>query len=140
MRIATFSLGPLELDGELNSWRVSARMETAEPGIELLRLDFRADAPAVPPHVTLRWSLPLGDIAFRWHPMARFNHSVPPDWGQPVESNLAASAPVIQWRTRRSENRLIFAVSDAMRPVKLNAGICEESATSHCLAELFAVP
>ena len=139
MKIAGM-FGEIRLTGELGEWSVSARREPSGPGLEFIHLKLESPAPAVPPCLKLDWSTPQLDMQFRWHPMGRFNRALPADWGAPVNSNLASSAPVMQLGGIDGNNRMLFAVSEAKRPVRIKAGVCEESCEIACSVELFTVP
>ncbi len=132
--------GEIRITGELGGWSVSARRETSGPGLEFIHLTLESPAPAVPPRLKLDWSTPQLDMQFRWHPMGRFDRALPADWGNPVTSNLASSAPVMQVGGIDGNNRMLFAVSEAKRPVRIMAGVCEESCEIACSVELFSVP
>ena len=133
-------LGAIELRGELGKWRFSSFNEEVEPGLELIHLKFCADAPMAPPNISLRWKTPMADMQSRWHPLCHFDRRIPPDWVPPVVSSLTFSAPVMQLNNIRGENRLLFALSEAMRQVRLRAGVREETNEMVCELELFSVP
>ena len=89
MNLIESILGPIELEGETGVWRIAASSETPEAGVELVRLQFSAPEAAVPPHITLKWSVPQLDMQSRWHPACGFARNIPPDWSAPVSSTLA---------------------------------------------------
>ena len=76
----------------------------------------------------------------RWHPNCHLDHRIPANWVGSVDSNLAASAPVVQLSNLAGENRLTFALAEASRMVKINTGICEETCEIAVSIELFSVP
>ncbi len=133
-------LGEVRLTGEFGGWNITAVCEPVEPGLELIHLKFQSPSPEAPPQVKLCWSVPLCDMQFRWHPMGRFHRHIPPDWVGPLESNLATSAPVMQLGGGTDQNRLLFAVSEALRMVRIKAGVYEEDCGVVCSVELFAIP
>ncbi len=139
MKIAAM-VGEIRIAGELRSWNLEYEKESPEPGLELIRLRFRAPAPSEPPHIRLEWSVPQLDMQFRWHTGATFQRNVPPDWGEPLESSLTHHVPVVQFGSIRGENRLTFALSEALRTVRIKAGVCEESNEIACSIELFSIP
>lgn len=140
MKINTI-VGEVEVRGGFgNEWRVSLDRTTAETGVEEIRIRLEADAPAVLPETTLLWSVPQLDMQTRWTPSCGFNRNIPPDWGGPLSSNLASSAPVMAFLNLKGQNRMTFACSEAMREVKLYGGVCEESNRISCRAVLYSAP
>ena len=117
MKIACL-IGEIELTGELGRWRPAAARETVEPGLELIRLDLECPEPETPPRLTVEWRMPLVDMHFLWQPNGAFVRKIPADWCAPLNSDLATSAPVLLLGSQSGENRLLFAVSEAMRPVR----------------------
>lgn len=139
MKIACL-IGEIELTGELGRWRPAAARETVEPGLELIRLDLECPEPETPPRLTVEWRMPLVDMHFLWQPNGAFVRKIPADWCAPLNSDLATSAPVLLLGSQSGENRLLFAVSEAMRPVRFKAGVHEESCEVICSVELFSRP
>ncbi len=132
--------GEITITGELGGWNVSVRREPSKPGLELIHIWLESSVPAVPPGLKLSWKVPQLGMQFRWHPKCRFNRALPADWGEAVTSNLASSAPVMQLGGIDGNNKMLFAVSEAKRPVRIKAGVCEESCEIVCSVELFTVP
>lgn len=132
--------GDIRVTGELRSWEIGYTIEHPEPGLELIRVRLDAPEPSDPPNIRFEWRVPQLDMQLRWHPAANFQRNIPPDWAPAVESSLTSYAPVMQLSAVSDENRLTFAVSEAMRPVRIKAGVCEESNEIACSIELFSVP
>lgn len=133
-------LGTLNLNGETGSWRIAVSGRTVEPGLEHIRIAMETAAPAPPPRLLLEWRVPLTEMHFCWHPAGGFNRKIPADWTAALHSDLATSAPVLLLGSQSGENRLLFAVSEAMRPVKIKAGVHEETCEAACSVELFTCP
>ncbi len=140
MKINTI-VGEIEAKGNFgNEWRVSLERIGAETGVELIKIRLEADSPLVPPEMSLLWSVPQLDMQTRWTPSAGFNRNIPPDWGGPLCSNLASSAPLMSFINLKGQNRMTIAFSEAMRFVKLFGGVCEESNRISCRIVLFSEP
>lgn len=133
-------VGEIQLQGDLGTWNVTVSAEQPEPGLELIHIKLRAESPQTPPHLFLAWDVPQLDMHSRWHPKAHLDRHIPADWAGPVASSLSSSAPVMQLRNLENKNRLLFAVSEALRLVQIKAGVCEESNCIACSVELFSVP
>ncbi len=139
MKFATM-IGEIRIAGELRNWNLACTKESPEPGVELVHFAFRAPELSDPPNVRLEWRVPQLDMQFRWHTAATFQRNIPPDWGAPLESSLAYQVPAVQLGALDGENRLTFALSEALRTVKIKAGVCEEANEIACSIELFSVP
>ena len=139
MKFATM-IGEIRIAGELRNWNLACTKESPEPGVELVHFAFRAPELSDPPNVRLEWRVPQLDMQFRWHTGATFQRNIPPDWGAPLESSLAYQVPAVQLGALDGENRLTFALSEALRTVKIKAGVCEEANEIACSIELFSVP
>ena len=140
MNLIKSILGNIELTGETGSWQISASSETPEKGLELIHLDLSAPEAAVPPHIVLQFSTPQLDMFTRWYPMGHFNRNIPPYFAQHVWSNLASSLPVMQTINLEGENRVLLAVSDAMRQVGIRCGVNEKTNEVEFKTDLFSVP
>lgn len=140
MKLIRSILGDIELAGKPGVWRIAAEEETPEPGLQLIHLKLSAPEAAVPPHVTLKWSVPQLDMQSRWFPSCRFDRNISPDWNAPVSSSLASSIPLMQFLNLKGENRVLVAVSDALRQVNLLGGVSERTSEIAFGVELFSVP
>ena len=140
MNLIKSILGNIELTGETGSWQISASSETPEKGLELIHLDLSAPEAAVPPHIVLQFSTPQLDMFTRWYPMGHFNRNIPPYFANHVWSNLASSLPVMQTIDLEGENRVLLAVSDAMRQVGIRCGVNEKTNEVEFKIDLFSVP
>jgi alpha-galactosidase len=81
------------------------------------------------------------DVAGSWHPGIGRIRTVGPDWAAgPQISRATTGAPVRCLFSQTDRNRLTFAVSDALHPIRLAAGIREETAAFVCTVELFVEP
>jgi alpha-galactosidase len=110
----------------------------AEAGIELTRLVFRFAAEPVP--VLIEWCVPLVDIAGKWHCAIGSDRSLTAEWTKYLESYATLNAPVLCAFSAGGANRLTFAVSDAVNPVKLQAQVEEDTAELRCRVVLFDAP
>ena len=140
MNLVKSILGDIRLTGEMGNWQFSASAEILEPGLELIYLRFNAPAADIPPHVMLEWSTPQIDVQCRWLPIMRFFRYPPPNWSSAVPSSLTSSIPLMQFLNSKGENRILVAVSDAMRKLNMKGGICEETNCIDFQIELFSTP
>ncbi len=120
-------------------WHAVCETRSVEDGIDEIRLRLTADEDLPFPVCTVRGSLPKGDVVARWLP---FTHAVPlpPDWSGGLSSQLGSSLPMALFYNNKGENALAFAVSEAMRFVRFNAGISEADASLVFSVEIFTEP
>lgn len=140
---ATFSLGGVEVvvTGDLADFELTVETETTVEGVEIAHLNLESTAPAVPPALSLTWSMPAKDVHGHWTTATRFEKALGPDWGMSrVSSMLARNAPVLSLFGSDDRNQLTFAVSDALNDVTLRAGIREEDGTARAAIDLFTKP
>ena len=133
-------LGPVQLQGDLGGWTASVSAADAEPGVQLVTLHLSATSPLPPPSLSLFWSFPSAGIHTRWHPLTGFARNLPPNWGGTVDSCISRSMPLVQLGNTRDENRATIAVSEAVRVVRMEAGVHEETASVHLSVRLFTEP
>lgn len=127
----------IQLTGELKDFEVSLHAEHIEEGLDKVHLHIRRDEAGIPSVLKLVWSHPVQDIAGYWHPGAGRNKGLQVDWGEGNASRGTSSAPVGCLFSGSGHNRLTFALSDGLNPVRLLAGVHEETAELHCSATLF---
>ena len=125
----------LTLDGELGSFSASWAIQRPEPNLMLATLTLTAPQPATPPALSVKWQFPARDLAGIWvsdNAKANFDHQ-----GVSVESRAVLRAPVLMLLGPDDGNRLTVALSDALRPAKLNCGVKEEDVNMYAEAKLF---
>ena len=125
---------------ESSNWKLNTVTEKTASGVELLHIILHTETPAIPPKIEIKWEIPNLDIQTRWSPVITFNKFIPADWSSPLTSNLASSAPVMSFLNIHGENRMTFAVSEAMRPVQFAGGVNEEQNLISCKVILFSQP
>jgi alpha-galactosidase len=140
-RVATIRLAGHEVAvvGALGSFDLTVGTLQVEPDIEIARLRLASEVAAPPPRLTLRWSLPSHDVQGLWTTAAGQRKTIGPDWYMSsVDSKVAQHAPVLSLYGGDDDNRLTFAVSDALNTVFLRAGVREEDARIYGRIELFS--
>ena len=138
MEISAENLKFSILFDESSNWKLNTATEITASGVEFLHLVFHTETPSIPPKTEIKWEIPNLDIQTRWSPVITFNKFIPADWSSPLISNLASSAPVMAFLNLHGENRMTFAVSEAMRPVQFAGGVNEERNLITCKVILFS--
>lgn len=116
--------------------RTSVEKHIIEQGLAVYRIRFDFQQTSISP-VTLEWSHSAIDIHSFWHAGADRNRGLQVDWGKGFQSKNTSLAPICCLYNIAGQNRLCFAVSDALNPVEMKAGIHEEDATFLCSILLF---
>ena len=140
MEISTANLKFNIQINETSNWKLNTQTETSSSGIEFLHIMLHTENPSIPPKTEIKWEIPNIDIQTRWSPVITFNKFIPADWSSPLCSNLASSAPVMAFLNLHGENRMTFAVSEAMRPIQFAGGVNEEHNLISCKVILFSQP
>jgi len=126
------------LDGETGPFRLLTDTTTVEAGLGIATLTLESDTPRTPPTLALRWSTPALDMQGIWTTGSWGRKTIGPDWSMSgVTSMFARNAPVLALFGNDDGNRVTIAVSDALNPIRLRAGIREEDATVRGEIELF---
>lgn len=129
--------------GAPGSWRAAlttAVADPATPGLDLVTLTLLSDAPAPPPACALAFTQPSTDTHATWTPGAGFYKGVRMDWSAPFDAKATSQAPVVCLHSYSGENRLTFACDEVLSPVRLRAGVREETGEFMCQISLFDAP
>lgn len=78
------------------------------------------------------WEFPVLDIVGRWHPICYFDRSIRADWCFGERSMSSISAPVMTFFNENGKNKGTFAVSEALKEVRMRIGVHEENGTMKC--------
>ncbi len=110
---------------------------------DILFLNFTAEfsQPTVPSPVNISWYFSGADCLISWNPDSLDIHGVEYEWGKKrIRSRLASWMPVQQLISKKSQNKLLIALSDVDTPTKIGTGLREEDGTFACEIEFFTTP
>ncbi len=131
----------VRLEDLAEPWRAEMHLRRVEEDLHEIDVVFTTDAPADPPAARLTWTHPAVDVIGSWHPGIGRIRTVGPDWAAgPQISRATTGAPVRCLYSQTDRNRLTFAVSDGLHPIRLAAGVREETAEFVCSVHLFVEP
>lgn len=137
----TVAAGPLviTLTEDPAPFAVALSAREAAPGVWEIDLGLTVGQDAVPPPLSLRWSLPCTDLHSVWRGGGMSHRgALPPDWsGGRLTSRACSNAPVVCLHSRAGGNRLTFALDEALSTTQLGAGVREESGEMLCSAHVF---
>ncbi|MGF7049871.1 alpha-galactosidase [Paenibacillus sp. DS2015] len=123
--------------GGADSFRISVELMQESEGIEMIRFIMNTDSPQIPEGIHISWLQPAIDIAGYWDPGANREKGIRTDFSKPFQSKATSLAPVCTLYNLAGQNRLTVALSDALLPIQVRAGIHEESAEFTISLELF---
>ena len=131
------------------NFNVSGGNENARINIEVSETDgiTEAELTAVfdkaetPERIKVSWKFPAVDCYSTWSPSIRDDHSIQPNWApRRTSSELARWMPLHGILSIGGENRLLIAVSDALRPIEIETGINEFDSCLDCSVTFFTRP
>lgn len=120
MLINTISAGEVKIltEGE-TEWKLSSKLSTPEPGIEIVELDLDANMLLPLPNVELEFSIPQKGVNARWTPD---DGSRLPMAHEAKEFKINLWIPIVSLFDVEGKNRLTFAFSETLRTVSLRSG------------------
>jgi hypothetical protein len=83
--------------------------------------------PAEPTTVTVAWQVPCVDTTAYWSPDSNEHRGLPPYWRQPRTASVARGAPVGCLIGTGDTAVCTFAVREVVHPVRVRAGVVEET-------------
>ena len=120
---------------------VALREKEKQDGVLLLDVAMTFAEPKVPEQVVIGWNFPCIDVYSIWRPNCSPARNIGPDWSKRGSSSrLASGAPFYGVVSFTGENRMTVAVSDAMTPIEIATGVCEETADVSCEVRFFTEP
>lgn len=125
------------LEGNIGRFEVSLETSQVKAGVDRVKVSLRSPERLVPPELTIVWTHPAKDIQASWHPATDRNKSFKADWMKELRSNAVASAPVYSLYNSNGDNRLTFALSDALHTAHYSGFIREETGEFQIAVKLF---
>ncbi|HYE07513.1 MAG TPA: glycoside hydrolase family 36 protein [Planctomycetota bacterium] len=133
--------GAIRLVGDPAPFRARLTSRAVEPGLVEVVLELSADAPAVPPPMTLVLARPLVDAAIFWSSAAGREKRIGTDWSPSrVNASATLEAPVVCVIGADGGSRLCLALDDALDPCELAVGAVEETGMLDARVRLFPTP
>ena len=88
------------------------------------------------PLLEFRWSVPLVDLHFVWHPAAGAARKLKVDWMRDISTITTVSAPVMSFYSEAGRNACTIALSETLKEVLWNIGVREEEGTLLCRVKI----
>lgn len=103
-------------------------IELSNGEISEYKLKLVFDGDKLPEEYKITWTLDQIDTMGFWSPGHHFISNITPDWGKrECISKLTSGMPVATLYSKNNENRLTISVSDPKTPIKIRAGVVEET-------------
>ncbi len=115
--------------------KTQAEITTLSPLVERISLRWQGESVS-PGSLELRWTVPLIDTQFEWHPSCGFDRSLRVDWQAPVSFKISSSAPVFCFYNAAGRSRFTMALSDVKTLLHCSLGVHEEDGTLLCRVEV----
>lgn len=127
----------MNIRGGEERFRFGVELLSEDEGISVIRFVMDSDQPQDPSGIRISWRHPAIDVAGYWDPGVNRERGIRVDFNEPFLSKATSLAPVAVLYNALGRNKLTFALSDALNPVKIRVGIHEESAEFDVMVELF---
>ena len=88
------------------------------------------------PLLEFRWSIPLVELHFVWHPAAGLSRKMKVDWMRDIATMTAVSAPMMSFYNEAGQNACTIVLSETQKQVLWNIGVHEEDGTLLCRVKI----
>ncbi len=111
-----------------NFLKTEELFELSSGEISEYKLKLVFDDECSPKEYKITWTLDQIDTMGFWSPRHHFDSNITPDWCKRDSlSKLTQGMPVASLYSKDNENRLTISLSDPKNPIKIKAGVVEES-------------
>jgi alpha-galactosidase len=125
----------IQIDGDLGNFKVDRSTRQLEEGLQLITFKFSAPTPSELKPVTLRFNFPSVDVSGFWNPTYADKSNY---WRSAFSSKASTWAPIFTLYNNRSQNRITYALSDALNKIEFWNYIKEEDVNFHPAIRLFS--
>lgn len=125
----------IKIKGELGSFTVDRKVSEEVNGVQLITFTFSSVKAAELQPITLEFNFPSADINGYWNPsmnVDKVNY-----WNSAYTSKASRYAPVFSFYNNALENRITFALSDALNMAEISSYIREEDVNFYPRIKLF---
>jgi len=125
----------IQIDGDLGNFKVDRSTQQIEKGLQIITFKFSAKTASELKPVTLRFNFPSVDISGFWNPTFADKTNY---WRSAFSSKASTWAPIFTLYNNRSQNRITYALSDALNKIEFWNYIKEEDVNFHPAIRLFS--
>ncbi len=125
----------IRIEGDLGDFSKKIESKEIESGLQIVTITFEAEKLAELNPLTIQFSYPSVDINGYWNATfdGNFNY-----WRSGLTSRASSWAPVLSYYNNSLDNRITFALSDALNKVELNCYLKEEDVHFYPKFRLFS--
>jgi len=135
---AITGISELEIISTQQDFKISLDLLDASNDILNYKFSLKADAPASPEPITVKWKLPAINLKGVWKPGSLHNKRIQYDWElDHLQSRISVDAPVVSVFDNEDQNIITFACSDAINLVVQNVLLREEDNHLYCHLSFF---
>ncbi|KYG77145.1 glycoside hydrolase family 36 protein [Roseivirga echinicomitans] len=124
----------IQVSGDLGDFKVTKSQKQIEEGLQIITFKFEAEKPSELKPVSLSFNFPSVDINGYWNPT---NNDRTNYYRSPLSSKASQWAPVLTLYNNRLQNRITFALSDALNKVDISSYLREEDVKFYPNIRLF---
>jgi len=125
----------IKVDGDLGNFKVTKSTLHIEAGLQVITFNFSSPTPSELKPVTLRFNFPSVDVSGYWNPTFADKSNY---WRSAFSSKASTWAPIFTLYNNRSQNRITYALSDALNKIEFWNYIKEEDVNFHPAIRLFS--
>lgn len=126
-----------EIFNENNQCDIVIEKQIETDGILHIHIKMSQLNEDVPQPFSLRWKFPVKDCYSVWAPDYK-SRQLGANWFKRVTvSRLAEWMPLHTVVSRQGKNKMAIAVSDAVTPISIATGVCEEDSCLDCVVNFF---
>lgn len=113
----------IKVEGDLGPFKKTIKSEKLEDGLQIVTITFETESMSELQPVTIKFNFPSVDVNGYWNPTFDGNFNF---WRSGFTSRASSWAPVLSYYNNSLENRITFALSDALNKVDLSCYLKEE--------------
>ncbi len=118
--------------------KITLNERNMSEGISCLDVKANFACEQIPEQFNIEFKIPMTDIYSIWSPCVRYDRHLGPNWSKrATPSRLASWMPLHSLVSADGKNKLAIAVSDALDPISIATGVCEEDACIECKISFF---
>lgn len=129
----------IEIVNQDKNQNIYIEKQTEKDGVFYIQIKMVQENEEVPKSFRLKWRVPAIDCYSVWSPAGN-SLGLGPNWSKrKTNSRLATYMPLHTVLSNCGKNRITIAVSDAVTPMTIATGVCEEDSYLDCQIDFFTI-
>lgn len=129
------SLDSIAVEGDLGTFSVKKSLQVESDGLQLITFEFESEQPAELQPVFIRFHFPSIDIHGFWNP--KIDADKVNFYSSAIDAKASSYAPILSFYDNALQNRMTFALSDAMNKTEISSYLREEDVNFYPTIRLF---